>query len=92
MFFFICSFVHNSICSSRIKSEENQDKSIEILQKWIPSVEGSYHSIYHKLVHSGKEETPTKWTPDRFAHIIELKEEALMKGREMWADWVWVSL
>jgi len=31
-----------------------------------------------------------KWTEERFKHIINLKEEALNKGREIWADYVWV--
>jgi len=33
-----------------------------------------------------------KWTEERFKHIINLKEEALNKGREIWADFVWVIL
>lgn len=78
----------------RIKSDQNQDKSLEIMNKWIASVEKSYHHIYHELTASpnaADDRIPTNWTQERFKHIINLREEALNKGREIWADFVWVK-
>lgn len=76
---------------NRIQSENNQDDSLEILQKWTSSVEKSYHRIYKEFVPSVKGgPIQTNWTAERFAHYIKLKEEALQKGREIWADYVWV--
>jgi len=77
-----------------IKSEENQDRTLEILNKWIPSVEKKYHNVHQELLPSVMRDQAapvpvSKWTPERFRHIINLKEEALEKGREMWADYVW---
>ncbi|XP_057376858.1 glycosyltransferase 25 family member-like [Daphnia carinata] len=75
-----------------IKSDQNQDKSLEIMNKWIASVENSYHHIYHELTSSpsvADDKIPTNWTQERFKHIINLREEALNKGRELWADFVW---
>jgi len=73
-----------------IQSENNQDDSLEILQKWTSSVEKSYHRIYKEFVPSVKGgPIQTNWTAERFAHYIKLKEEALQKGREIWADYVW---
>ena len=63
------------------------------MNKWIVSVEKSYHQIYHELTASpaaDADRIPTNWTQERFKHIINLREEALEKGREMWADFVWV--
>jgi len=73
-----------------IQTENNQDDSLEILQKWTASVEKSYHKIYKEFVPSDKDgPIQTNWTAERFTHYIKLKEEALQKGREMWADYVW---
>ncbi len=63
------------------------------MNKWIASVEKSYHQIFHELTASPNvddDKIPTNWTQERFRHIINLREEALEKGREMWADFVWV--
>jgi len=76
---------------NRIQSENNQDDSLEIIQKWTASVESSYHRVYKEFIPSDKGGTiQTNWTKERFAHYIKLKEEALQKGRDMWADYVWV--
>ena len=32
---------------------------------------------------------PLEWSPDRFEHIIQLKEAAINKARDIWADWIW---
>lgn len=64
------------------------------MNKWIASVEKSYHHIYHELTASpsaADDRIPTNWTQERFKHIINLREEALNKGREIWADFVWVT-
>ena len=57
------------------------------MNKWIVSVEKSYHQISPA---ADADRIPTNWTQERFKHIINLREEALEKGREMWADFVWV--
>ncbi|XP_046657992.1 glycosyltransferase 25 family member-like [Daphnia pulicaria] len=76
-----------------IKSDQNQDQSLEIMNKWVSSVEKSYHHIYHELTTTSPsavdDKIPTNWTEERFKHIINLREEALDKGRELWADFVW---
>lgn len=69
---------------------------MDILRKWIASVEKSYHQVLHDLVAPLPEESnkpiQTNWTDERFNHVIDLKEEALNKGREIWADYVWVTI
>jgi collagen beta-1,O-galactosyltransferase len=64
------------------------------MNKWVSSVEKSYHHIYHELTTSSPsavdDKIPTNWTEERFKHIINLREEALDKGRELWAEFVWV--
>lgn len=73
-----------------IKSEDNQDKSLEILKKWTATVEKSYHHVYKEFIPAAQGgHIQTNWTAERFAHIIKLKQEALQKGRDTWADYVW---
>ena len=65
------------------------------MNKWISSVEKSYHRIYHDLPASPSvtgDRIATNWTQERFRHVITLREEALNKGRELWADFVWVII
>ena len=30
-----------------------------------------------------------EWSELRFQHMIDMKENALKKAREVWADWIW---
>ena len=33
---------------------------------------------------------PSHWSPKRFTHMIQLREEALRAARYIWADYIWV--
>jgi hypothetical protein len=39
-----------------------------------------------------EEKGPAHWPSTRFTHIIQLREEALVTARQMWADYIWVSV
>lgn len=55
-----------------------------------------YHSLNVQLnVTSTKfedERTFADWSPRRFAHVIDLREQALNYAREIWADFILVSI
>ncbi|KAL6442950.1 hypothetical protein ACFW04_002750 [Cataglyphis niger] len=77
-----------------IRSDNNVDRSIEILNKWI-SLEGEkYHSLNVQLNATSTrfedERTFADWSPRRFAHVIDLREQALDYARQIWADFIWV--
>nr|CAD7457393.1 unnamed protein product [Timema tahoe] len=79
---------------ARIRSDHNEDKTLEILKKWLSSLDGYYHSINAELLSSPperlKDETgPANWPSSRFTHIMQLREEALMSARQAWADYIW---
>lgn len=38
------------------------------------------------------EEGPKDWTNERYAYIMKLRQAALESAREMWADYLMVSL
>ncbi|XP_063244835.1 glycosyltransferase 25 family member-like isoform X2 [Bacillus rossius redtenbacheri] len=77
-----------------IRSDHNEDKTLEILKKWLSSVESDYHSINAELLSSPpkrlKDEMgPAHWSASRFMHVIQLREEALMSARQLWAEYLW---
>uniref|UniRef100_A0A2M4ARY6 Putative glycosyltransferase 25 family member n=1 Tax=Anopheles triannulatus TaxID=58253 RepID=A0A2M4ARY6_9DIPT len=76
-----------------IRSDHNEDRSIEITKAWLKRTTALYHSVdfKYRTEPAGKresEKTYTHWTEDRFADVIRLKEEALQTARKMWADYV----
>lgn len=81
---------------SRIKTDHNTDSTTEILNIWIDSVKDKYHKIDYdeSEVVEGKfedEKGPAHWSPQRFSHVIGLREEALNYARNIWADYILVS-
>ncbi|KAK3912749.1 Glycosyltransferase 25 family member [Frankliniella fusca] len=79
-----------------IRSDHNEDNTADILRDWISSVQKNhdYHSISSEILSSppfrlGEEMGPAHWTPLRFTHVIQLREEALETARQLWADFVW---
>lgn len=76
-------------------SDNNIDNSIEILNNWINSERNKYHSLSINLnttsIGHHDEITITDWSPQRFAHVIDLRERALNYARGAWADFILVS-
>uniref|UniRef100_A0A8D8E144 Glycosyltransferase 25 family member n=1 Tax=Culex pipiens TaxID=7175 RepID=A0A8D8E144_CULPI len=75
-----------------IRSDHNEDRSIEITKAWLKRTSRHYHSVdfgYRSDVERRPDErSSTHWSEERFADVIRLKQEALEKGRKMWADFV----
>ncbi|XP_068213111.1 glycosyltransferase 25 family member isoform X2 [Palaemon carinicauda] len=77
-----------------IRSDHNQDKTVDILEEWLSSNKHRYHSVNAVLDRSTpklypSEVKPTQWGDDRFDHLISLKEEALAIARNTWSDYIW---
>ena len=90
---FATTRLNGSFVPSRIASDANQDHTLHVLNKWIPSVRNSYRSVFQRLVPSDDQGGPLQlqWTPERFRHVMELKEEALDKARSLSVDYIWVT-
>lgn len=80
----------------RIHSDYNEDKSVEIIEKWADKYGPQYNGVYITTnsssgrLHSD-EKSSVHWSPEHFKHVIRLREEALKFGRRMWADFLFVS-
>ncbi|XP_037784027.1 glycosyltransferase 25 family member-like [Penaeus monodon] len=77
-----------------IRSDHNQDRTIDILQDWLEDNRNKYHSVEEHLDQLGPKKYPddkfvSDWSDERFDNIISMKEEALKKARGMWADFIW---
>ncbi|XP_011877481.1 PREDICTED: glycosyltransferase 25 family member isoform X1 [Vollenhovia emeryi] len=75
-----------------IRSDNNVDNSIGILNKWISTRSEMYHSMNVHLNESSRgfvdERSIADWSPRRFAHVIDLREQALDYARAIWADFI----
>ncbi|EFN88899.1 Glycosyltransferase 25 family member [Harpegnathos saltator] len=77
-----------------ICSDNNVDNTIEILNKWINSEGKKYHCLNVHLNATSMgfedEKTITDWSSRRFAHVINLREQALNYARQIWTDFIWM--
>ncbi|XP_055534935.1 glycosyltransferase 25 family member [Wyeomyia smithii] len=75
-----------------IRSDHNEDRSVEITKIWLKRTSRLYHSVdfgYRSDVEKRPDESSsTHWSESRFADVIRLKQEALDKARHMWADYI----
>lgn len=91
------AFTKNLIfCSCfRLRSDHNEDKTIEVLYQWLFKWSTAYHhvNIEHddKTQRRDSEATATHWSDERYLDVIRMKEEALNYGRKIWADFIFVS-
>lgn len=78
----------------RIRSDNNIDGTIDVLNTWLNDHREEYHSI--DLIFDDKsrgfedEKGISDWSNNRFFHVIKLREEALNFGRRVWADFIFV--
>ncbi|XP_026742852.1 glycosyltransferase 25 family member [Trichoplusia ni] len=76
-----------------IHSDFNEDRSIEIVEKWVEKYAKLYSGVYLTTnstsghLHSDQKSS-IHWTPEHFKHVIRLREDALKFARKMWADYL----
>ncbi|VDI31941.1 collagen beta-1,O-galactosyltransferase [Mytilus galloprovincialis] len=77
-----------------IRSDHNVDDSNRILRDWLAAVEDQYHFVNLRIdtnTQGFEEETgPCDWTDERFAHVIDLRHQALEAARENWSDYLFM--
>ncbi|KAH9642350.1 hypothetical protein HF086_004882 [Spodoptera exigua] len=78
-----------------IYSDFNEDKSIEILEKWVDKYASLYNGVYLTTNSSSgrlhrDEKSSIHWSSDHFKHVISLREKALNFARKMWADYLFM--
>ena len=76
-----------------LRSDHNEDDTLDILLAWLDKHSEHYHSKHMWIDKEPKrhedQESPVHWTPQRFQQMMAMKEEALETARHIWADWVW---
>lgn len=75
-----------------IRSDYNEDRSIQIIDTWLNTTQNLYHTINRKYrLDKGRRRTENSisdWPYERQTHVINLKEEALNFARKNWYDYV----
>ncbi|XP_071446637.1 glycosyltransferase 25 family member [Hetaerina americana] len=96
--FFLTSLENMDYPKSRIslwlRSDHNEDGTLDVLKKWLNAVQSSYHWANVVLSTSvpnrfPDEKGPAHWSNSRFDNVIRLREEALETARKLWADYLW---
>ncbi|XP_011498095.1 PREDICTED: glycosyltransferase 25 family member isoform X2 [Ceratosolen solmsi marchali] len=77
-----------------IRSDNNIDNTIKILNTWLKEQGSNYFSVNvtmdPKTQGHEDEKGIADWTPSRFEHIIKLREEVLNYARKIWADFIFM--
>lgn len=75
-----------------IRSDHNEDYSLDVLNAWLKIATGMYHSVSVEMKSEPQkrehETSPFEWTDERYRDVIRMKDEAFQKGRKMLADYV----
>lgn len=75
-----------------IRSDNNVDKTVQIVDAWLNTTQNAYHMVNKKYkLENGKrrtEKSESDWPYERLIHVINLKEEALNFARKNWYDYV----
>ncbi|XP_077302422.1 glycosyltransferase 25 family member [Arctopsyche grandis] len=78
-----------------IKSDHNNDRTIEVLKLWLNKEGNNYHNIQTEMDETSlgnfaDEESLAHWSKSRFEHVISLREMALNHARNVWADFLFM--
>ena len=73
----------------RIHVDESNDRSLIMIQRWV--AQNLYATEFKKHRSPQVEgDLNGNWTSDRINYVASLKEDALVRAREISADYVWV--
>ncbi|KAF0300807.1 Glycosyltransferase 25 family member [Amphibalanus amphitrite] len=77
-----------------LRSDHNEDATPRIVNRWLEEFSHLYHDVDAAVDTTSprlrSDETgPTHHSDSRYAAVIEMKEEALLKARELKVDFVW---
>ncbi|KAI5734308.1 hypothetical protein M8J77_004941 [Diaphorina citri] len=74
-----------------IRSDHNIDNSSYIVKDWLEAHQHEYHhvnSILDMETYSEQNEDIAHWSEERYTHLINLRESALISARKLWADYI----
>ena len=66
-----------------------------MLEEWIGNVKHFYHKVDFRNTSEYNVDdasTPYEWTNMHYSNVVVLRQEALDKAREVWADYLMVRL
>ena len=73
-----------------IRTNDNKDKSAEILKKWISEIQYEYNEIYFddsSVKESLKQYQPHDWNPERFSILGKIRQDSIKYAIEKQTDY-----
>ena len=90
------AFNERILYDHRMRTDHNEDNTNEIIHTWLATSARNYHHVDFEVIGNEtrreKESTPTHWPEERHLDIIKYKEEAMRYAKQIWADFVFVSI
>lgn len=75
-----------------IYTDHNVDQTADMVNTWAEAMSDGYHNVNVTSAEGDTffpdEERAQKWTPERYWHVIHLREEAIHVARTLWADFI----
>ena len=78
---------------NRLRSDNNIDNTSSIVEEWISNTKHFYHKVDYKNTsryNITDASTPYEWSNLHYSNIVVLRQEAMDKAREIWADYLMV--
>lgn len=73
-------------------TDHNSDWSYEVLEEWVENVKSEYHHVELEAPDSewfyNGQSSNLDWTEERHIHLLQLRQQALLKARKQWADYI----
>lgn len=89
-----CGYIYTTVKSFyRLRTDNNIDNTSGVIEEWINNVKQFYHKIDYKNTSQYNitdASTPYEWSNLHYSNVILLRQEALDKAREVWADYLMV--
>ena len=78
----------------RIHTDHNDDDTESLLEQWKQAVESQYKRVdfisSSDIVYTANGEHNVEWPPERYEHLLQLREQALITARERKVHYVLV--
>ena len=77
----------------RLQTDNNIDNTSSVIEEWISNTKHFYHKVHYRSTSQydiTDASTPYEWSHLHYTNMVMLRQEALDKAREVWADYLMV--
>ena len=77
----------------RLRTDNNVDNTTGVVEEWINNVKHLYHKVDYNntsVYVINDTSAPYEWSNLHYSNVVLLRQQALDKAREVWADYLMV--